>query len=817
MCFLENLNETQRSSVEYCDGPQLVIAGAGSGKTRVLTYKIAYLLQNPEFGLRPWNIMALTFTNKAANEMKQRIGMLVGSECAKALCMGTFHSVFAHILRLEANKLGFTSNFTIYDDADSRSLIATIVKGLGLSEKTYKASTILNRISMAKNRLITAKDYAASHSLVSQDAKANMGEIHRIYMHYEQRCKASNAMDFDDLLTNTWCLFKRFPDVCSLYAERYKYILVDEYQDTNYVQQSIVYLLAAKHQHVCVVGDDAQSIYGFRGAEIDNILRFDKQYDHVRVFKLEQNYRSTQNIVQAANSLIAHNQRQIHKNVYSENPTGDKLHLYEAYSDRLEAKYVCETIRRLKKEQTVEAYNHFAILYRTNAQSRLFEDELRMNSIPYKIYGGLSFYQRKEIKDILAYFRVIVNFDDEEALKRVINYPMRGIGATTLQKISLAASQNGVSLWTIINNIEQYQLAVNKGTKAKLCSFALMISSLHNRLDTLNAVDMSKAIIHETGVYENLKNDTTPEGLARQENMEELFNQIQSFIDEKMESNEQDGSFLPNFLQEVSLMSDIEETHDDENQEKVSLMTIHSAKGLEFPIVFIVGLEENIFPSIRSCDSLRLLEEERRLLYVAITRAEKQCYLSCAKMRYRFGKMEYDTPSRFIKDIDRRYISCEADNMDDFTYGDNWNLQKNMQAMSIKMWQAKEKAIDKDPKYWGNKSVENVKATEERQQKTILSKHPGMSASAKHLKPLGLWANTHGTGNGLDAMSTSSNPQKNVCGLEPGKEIEHQRFGKGIVLKIEGSGDNTKATVKFEEQIGTKQLLLKFAHFKIIQ
>ena len=813
--LLDKLNDSQREAVTYCDGAQLVIAGAGSGKTRVLTYKIAYLLQQRDLQLLPWNILALTFTNKAAKEMKQRIGELVGQDLARALFMGTFHSIFARILRHESSRLGYTSRFTIYDDADSRSLISTIVKEMGFSDKEYKASSVLHRIGMAKNRLITAEKYANEGSIRTLDAQQQMPELYKVYRLYEQRCKMANAMDFDDLLVNTWRLFNQFPDVCAMYAERFKYILVDEYQDTNYVQQCIIYQLAKEHKRICVVGDDAQSIYGFRGANIDNILSFERQYAGAKMFKLERNYRSTQTIVEAANSLIAHNQRQIRKDVYSENSKGDKLQLFEAYSDRLEAVHVCDTISKLKRLSHEGLYSDYAILYRTNAQSRLFEDELRKRGIPYTIYGGLSFYQRKEIKDIISYFRAIINPDDEEALKRIINYPTRGIGATTIQKIVVAATENEVSLWDVISQPSAYNLPVNKGTATKIEGFVGLLNTLRSNLDKLNAAELGERVIRDSAIHSEIFSDNSPEGLARQENIEELTNELQAFVDDRMEEDNCSAVGLVDFLQEVSLLSDIEHSdNNDEQNEKgaVSLMTIHAAKGLEFPVVFIVGLEENIFPSLRSCDSMRLLEEERRLLYVAITRAEQNCYLSCAKTRYRFGKTDYDPPSRFIKDIDPHYIQHVMQDMDEAQFGDNWNKYRALSFGDRTSFRRKEnRSDDRSDNYRSTSKQEYTSsAFNNSANGQTLSKDRNHSSFKKltteFKQPI------------RSTISEEKSPiQTSVGGLSQGTIIDHQRFGRGEVQRIEGKGENLKVTVKFEGGVGTKQLLVKFARFTIVK
>ena len=644
--ILTQLNDSQRVAVEYCDGASLVIAGAGSGKTRVLTYKIAWLLQQ---GMAPWQILALTFTNKAAREMKERIGRLVGEEQARYLQMGTFHSVFARILRAEADKLGYNSNFTIYDQTDARSLVKTIIKEMGLDDKVYKPSSVADRISMAKNHLLLPQAYQQS-SWAADDASQKRPQVSNIYIRYAERCRQANAMDFDDLLVQTWILFKNHEDVRRKYVEKFQFVLVDEYQDTNYAQQQIVYQLTQERQKVCVVGDDAQSIYSFRGANIDNILNFQSMYDNAKLFKLEQNYRSTQLIVKAANSLIKRNERQIPKNVFSENEHGERLQLKPAYSDREEAMIVTQDIKRLKAKDHC-SWSDFAILYRTNSQSRSFEEQMRKDGIPYRIYGGLSFYQRKEIKDVIAYFRLIANPNDEEAFKRIINYPARGIGDTTVGKIIQAAQAYGVSLWQVIKEPGLFPMDVSKGTMTKLQNFRQLIEGWIERLQTEDAYTLGHDIIMNSGISKDIYSGRNPEDLSRQENLEEFLGGMQDFVESRKEEDMGDEVYLPDFLQEVALLTDLDSDEGDSN-DKVVLMTIHAAKGLEFPTVFVVGLEENIFPSPMCTNSMRELEEERRLLYVAITRAEKHCILTCAQNRFRYGRMEYDTPSRFIRDID---------------------------------------------------------------------------------------------------------------------------------------------------------------------
>ena len=623
MSFLDDLNESQRKAVEYCDGPSLVIAGAGSGKTRVLTYKIAYLLSQ---GMKPWNILALTFTNKAANEMKQRIGALVGNDMARSLNMGTFHSVFSRILRVEAASIGYAPNYTIYDESDSRSLIKTIIKEMQLDDKLYKPASVSSRISMAKNHLVLPQDYAMNRNLLERDREQRVPAISSIYSVYCERCRMANAMDFDDLLTNTFTLFNEHDDIRLKYAEKFKYILVDEYQDTNSVQQKIVWQLSKEHLHVCAVGDDAQSIYAFRGANIDNILDFTEQFKGTQLFKLEQNYRSTQRIVKAANSLIRHNERQIPKDVYSRNDEGERIMLKEAYSDREEALIVCNEIKRIRREERCE-YADFAVLYRTNSQSRSFEEAMRKAAIPYKVYGGLSFYQRKEIKDVIAYFRMVVNPDDEEAFKRIVNYPKRGIGGTTVDKISGLASVAGVSLWRVICEPDRYGLSVSKATMVKIDGFKELVLGFIDKLVTTDAYTLGMELVKSSGISADLYADRSPENLSRQENLEELLGSMQEFVESRKEEGFENETGLVDFLKEVSLQTDIESETADDSASRVSLMTVHSAKGLEFPTVFVVGLEENIFPSLMSLNSRREIEEERRLCGNNTCRAPLHTYI----------------------------------------------------------------------------------------------------------------------------------------------------------------------------------------------
>ena len=774
--ILQQLNDSQRDAVLYCDGASLVIAGAGSGKTRVLTYKIAWLLEQ---GMKPWQILALTFTNKAAREMKERIGRLVGDEHARYLQMGTFHSVFARILRAEADKIGYSSNFTIYDQTDARSLVKAIIKELGLDDKVYKPSSVADRISMAKNHLLLPQQYAQS-AWASDDAQQKRPQVSNIYIRYAERCRQANAMDFDDLLVQTWLLFHHHEDIRQKYVEKFQFVLVDEYQDTNYAQQAIVYQLTKERQKVCVVGDDAQSIYSFRGANIDNILNFQSQYQNARLFKLEQNYRSTQLIVQAANSLIRRNERQIPKNVFSKNEHGERLQLKPAYSDKEEAIIVTQDIKRIRRQDHC-AWSDFAILYRTNSQSRSFEEQMRKDNIPYRIYGGLSFYQRKEIKDVIAYFRLIANPDDEEAFKRIVNYPARGIGDTTVGKIVQTAQTYGVSLWQVIKEPVLFPMEVSKGTMTKLQNFRELIEGWITRLDTEDAYTLGHDIIMNSGISKDIYSGRNPEDISRQENLEEFLSGMQDFVESRREEDLADQFFLPDFLQEVALLTDLDSDDGDSN-DKVTLMTIHSAKGLEFPTVFVVGLEENIFPSPMCTNSMRELEEERRLLYVAITRAEKHCILTCAQNRWRYGRMEYDTPSRFIRDIDPELIQVQSDGALDKSFERNrseWMQNSRPVATQFK--------ADPKPRAVGPRQAE----------KPVDPFGPNFKRLYQAVAPR--------------SMATDPNP----CELREGLRIEHQRFGIGTVTRIEGSGENTKATVEFKNA-GTKQLLLKFAKFKII-
>ena len=797
--ILSQLNDSQREAVMCTEGPSLVIAGAGSGKTRVLTYKIAYLLQQ---GVKPWNILALTFTNKAAREMKQRIGNLVGNDIASRLVMGTFHSIFSRILRAEAEHIGFNSNYTIYDEADSRSLVKSVLKEMGLDEKTYKPSTVHNRISMAKNHMISAYDYSNDVSAVRRDKEQRMPNIYKVYLAYAERCKQANAMDFDDLLLLTYKLFKDNEDIRQKYAERFKYVLVDEYQDTNTVQQRIVWQLTKENQNVCVVGDDAQSIYSFRGANIDNILDFREMYDGAKLFKLERNYRSTQHIVEAANSLIRHNERQIPKDVYSKNGDGEKIVFKPAYSDKEEAIIVCKDIKQIRKQENCE-WDDFAILYRTNAQSRAFEEAMRKENIPYRVYGGLSFYQRKEIKDIIAYFRIVVNPSDEEAFRRIINYPARGIGNTTISKIYSKAYESGVSMWDVISNPIKHQLDVNKGTLGKINAFKELVERFIAKADNTDAYELGREIILDSGIKNDLYSDSSPEYVSRQENLEEFLSGLQDFVESRHEEGD-DHLMLVDYLQEVSLLSDLD-SDDGEESSRVTMMTIHSAKGLEFPTVFVVGLEENIFPSPMATSSKRELEEERRLLYVAITRAEKHCILTCARNRFRYGRMEFDTPSRFLSDIKPSLLKIEKESGETspFTttrprfgsYGDRFQ-NSNPVASQFRADPKPREVVHRE-----ERGVDPLSSSFKR----VLS-----SAGANMRRVSSLTSSSPNV-----RTPNHPSPSSPASSLSIGNVIEHDRFGIGDVINIEGSGENTKATVKFRN-VGTKQLLLKFAKFKVI-
>ena len=783
--YLDELNESQRAAVLYNEGPSLVIAGAGSGKTRVLTYKIAYLLDS---GYDARSILALTFTNKAAREMKERISRQVGVERARYLWMGTFHSVFSRILRTEAESIGFTSNFTIYDSSDSKSLIKSIIKEMHLDDKVYKPGTVQARISNAKNHLILPDAYAANAELYESDAAAKIPAVRDIYRFYWERCRQSDVMDFDDLLLYTYLLFKQYSDICRRYAEHFQYVLVDEYQDTNFAQHSIVQQLTGIHRKVCVVGDDAQSIYSFRGANIDNILKFTQLYNDARLFKLEQNYRSTQTIVKAANSLIEKNREQIRKEVFSKNEAGEPITVFSAYSDVEEGEIVAGKIAQLHTREGY-GYDDFAVLYRTNAQSRIFEEALRKHALPYRVYGGLSFYQRKEIKDVIAYFRLAVNPNDEEALKRVINYPARGIGDTTLGKIVNAANIHKVSLWTVLCEPLSYNVNLNKGTHAKLQGFRDLIAGFVEAATSKTAYELGGEIVRQSGIISEIYQDRSPENLSRQENIEELVNGMHDFCATRQEEGNE-HILLQDYLSEIALLTD-QDNDKDEYVPQITLMTIHSAKGLEFKNVFVVGLEENLFPSPMSGLSYKALEEERRLFYVAITRAEEHCFLSYAKSRFKYGKMEFSNPSRFLSDIDSRYLNLPQGEAIARKVDEGATRFRQSNLFSVSREEREERYIDRHtPSMFDGGEIPQephrfVKPTPPRTLRKIPTAGTSVSSSAS----------THG--------------------VSVGQTIEHERFGLGEVIRVEGTGDNCKATVRFRN-VGEKQLLLKFARFKVV-
>ncbi|KAA6350483.1 ATP-dependent DNA helicase PcrA [termite gut metagenome] len=754
--YIDELNETQYEAVVYNEGPSLVIAGAGSGKTRVLTYKIAYLLEN---GYAPWNILALTFTNKAAREMKGRIASMVSEKRVQALFMGTFHSLFSRILRVEAAHLGFSSQFTIYDTADTKSLLRSISKEMGLDEKIYKTSIVQSRISQAKNRLILPSVYASNRDVYESDCRAKMPAVRDVYLQYWNRCRQANVMDFDDLLFYTFILFRDFPDVLSRYQEQFCYVLVDEYQDTNFAQHSIIFQLVKERQRICVVGDDAQSIYSFRGADIDNILRFSEIYPNTRLFKLEQNYRSTQTIVQAANSLIKKNQRQIYKEVFSEKDLGDPLVVFQTYSDTEEGEMTANKITELHQEEKY-SYTDFAILYRTNAQSRVFEEALRRHGILYRIYGGLSFYQRKEIKDVIAYFRLVVNPNDEEAFKRIVNYPVRNIGEVTVAKILSSARNNGVSLWEILCKPLTYELPVNKSTSAKLQNFRELIESFRTDAREKNAYEMSMDIVRRSGIMNDVYSDNLPENRDRKENIEELINGIHDFCSIRQEEESTPHILLVDFLSEIALLTD--QDTDTNEGERVSLMTIHAAKGLEFSNVFIVGMEEGLFPSFMVSESAQALEEERRLFYVAITRAKVHCFLSYAKIRFRYGNTEFANPSRFLHDIDVHFLQ-----------------------------------LSRNTEYYTDEISTRI-----RRKESVKKEQTFPNTSRKMTK--------------VTSLTSSSFANTANTTVRIGQTVEHERFGIGEVLKIEGEDESIKVTILFKN-VGNKQLLLRFAKLKVVE
>ena len=776
--YQQELNPSQCDAVLYTDGDCMVIAGAGSGKTRVLTYRIAHLLEE---GVDPWSILALTFTNKAAGEMKQRIAARVGENRARYLWMGTFHSIFSRILRSEADKIGYTSNFTIYDQTDSQNLIKSIVREMQLDDKTYKPSVVQNRISNAKNRLITASAYIQNADIYKHDQFKRIPMVGKIYERYEQRLRQSDAMDFDDLLLNMFLLFREHPDVQEHYGTSFRHILVDEYQDTNYAQHCIVWQLTRYGAKVCVVGDDAQSIYSFRGANLDNMLKFSKLYPDSKLFKLEQNYRSTQTIVEAAGTLIDKNHAQIKKKVFSENEKGDKIKVLCAHSDLEESEMVVNRLLDLHTFKDVP-WREMAILYRTNAQSRPLEEALRKRGLPYKIYGGLSFYQRKEVKDVIAYMRMSVNPNDEEAFKRIINYPARGIGQTTVSKIQTSAMESGVSLWAVLCNPTEYNLEVNQGALAKLTAFRTLMESFMTDASTLTAQQLSARMVEEAGIMRELKADTTIEGESRMQNVDELLNNIAQFCKDREEEGN-DKCLMTDYLSEVSLLTDQDnETEDD--VEKVTLMTVHAAKGLEFDAVFIVGLEEHLFPSDMSGDDERQIEEERRLLYVAMTRARKYLHLLFATTRFRYGNVDFCSPSRFLKDIDSRYLNMPAGG-----------------------------TLGTVPFGSGKKSLNSQPWLE--QKGTVPGSRFGQNSGFESKPVSKPWE--HGRFQKVtESMLKDSAPAQSATGLKEGSVIEHERFGIGSVLTIEGSGDNAKARIKFLN-VGEKTLLLKFARYKVLK
>lgn len=780
----EQLNSSQWDAVRKCDGPLLVIAGAGSGKTRVLTFKVAYLL---EHGYRPWEVLALTFTNKAAKEMNNRITQIVGDSTANGLWSGTFHSIFAKILRIECDAIGYKHDFTIYDTADQRSLLKTIIKEMQLDDKVYKPNIVSNRISDAKNRLMLPEQYAADEELIAHDRMNNIGEVHHIYTTYWQRCRTAGAMDFDDLLLYTYLLFDRAQDIRLKYANRFRYILVDEYQDTNYAQHMIISQLTRENHHICVVGDDAQSIYSFRGANIDNILHFNRQFPELQTVKLERNYRSTQRIVEAANSIIAHNRGQIQKKVYSENEEGECLTVMATASDKEEAAKVCGTIGRLRRTEGV-GLDEMAILYRTNAQSRSFEDALRQRNIPYRIYGGLSFYQRKEIKDILAYFRLLTNLDDEEAFKRIVNYPARGIGNTTLQKIFTASREHNASLWAVAEQPTHFGVDLNRGILAKLESFSNLILEFRAKSQNISAYDLAVEIIVSSGIKGDLAHEEGPEGESKRENVEELLGSIKAFEKERLEESGQVYTSLTDYLSQVALLTDQDQK--DDGTPKVTLMTIHAAKGLEYKTIFVTGLEQDLFPAASAAMFPREMEEERRLFYVAVTRAKQFCFLTYAKTRFRFGSFEYCEESQFIREIDKRYIQHDGDSFDRTALGTTPSHRASLFGQQQQVRRA-------------NIFGDNPMPTSSPRP----SFTPTQSATpTRTLRRAGSFASTPATRAATEAKAKS---------LQIGTIIQHERFGKGKVIALEGSGDGSKAQVEFEN-CGTKNLLLKFAKFTVV-
>lgn len=777
MQYLNELSEVQREAVTTYKGPSLIIAGAGSGKTRVLTYRIAHLLKQ---GVPPWNIMALTFTNKAAREMKERIAKVVGDKTARQLWMGTFHSIFMRILRAEADKLGYPSAFTIYDTADSKSLVSSIIKELKLDTQTYKSGEVFGRISSAKNNLITPQAYASNTQLVAFDRQTRKPEISKIYALYVQRCYKASAMDFDDLLINTNILFRDFPEVLAKYQDKFKYILVDEYQDTNYSQYLIVKKLASLHQNVCVVGDDAQSIYSFRGAKIENILNFRNDYPDYKLFKLEQNYRSTQTIVNAANSVIAKNQRQIQKVLFSAKEEGEKVKIIKAYTDQEEGFMVAASISEIAQREHAD-FKSFAILYRTNAQSRIFEESLRKRNIPYRVYGSLSFYQRKEIKDTLAYFRLTINPNDDEALKRVINFPTRGIGSTTMERLETAANEKNESIWITIGKLNEYNPGLKPAAMAKVIQFYNLIKQLGTIAFTTEAFDAAQTIVISSGIMKEFKTDNSIEGITRLQNIEELLNSIKEYSDTQKEEGIAESTTLADYLENVSLLTDAD-TDKPEDRNKVSIMTIHSAKGLEFDYVFLAGIEEELFPSRMSTGTPEELEEERRLFYVALTRAAKLATLSHAQVRYKWGTLTNSIPSRFIKEIDPKWI----ENADDTDIDNNTGWGFGQQST---------RTMRSNPSTFGNDRLRQSNGD--------------INANKRLKKIVDTDSSRTPTTNSLGDYTEPEN-------ILPGMHVLHDRFGSGEVVDIEGEGQNRKATVEFKA-VGRKSLLLKFAKLKVVE
>jgi DNA helicase-2/ATP-dependent DNA helicase PcrA len=775
--YLNELNEAQKEAVLHMNGPMIIIAGAGSGKTRVLTYRIAHLMNQ---GIDSFNILSLTFTNKAAREMKDRISKVVGSSEAKNLWMGTFHSVFARILRSESDKLGFPSNFTIYDTQDSVRLLSTIIKEMQLDKERYKPKQVLSRISQFKNSLITVNAYFGNSDLMEADKMASRPQMGKIYTQYVERCFKSGAMDFDDLILRTNELLNRFPEVLAKYQDRFRYIMVDEYQDTNHSQYSIVKALADRFQNICVVGDDSQSIYAFRGANIQNILNFQKDYDDVSIFKLEQNYRSSSNIVKAANSIIEKNKTRLDKEIWTANSEGSKIKIMRTFSDAEEGRFVADSIFENKMNKQLHNDN-FAILYRTNAQSRAIEDALRKKDIAYRMYGGVSFYQRKEIKDTLGYLRLLINPNDEEAFKRVINYPARGIGSTTIDKLAVAANHYKKSIFEILQNLDSIDLKINSGTRLKLANFATMIQRFQIEAQTKDAFEVTELLVRQTRIIKDLEADGTPEAVSRVENVQELMNGIKDFIDAQ-KVKEEDAS-LAFFLEDVALATDFDNDKKDDKP-RVSLMTIHLSKGLEYPIVYIVGLEETLFPSAMSMNTRSELEEERRLFYVALTRAEKEAYISYAESRYRWGKLIDCEPSRFLEEIDEQYLE---------------HLRPRYKAQQNKF-------ISGD--IFGDIPPNTVRFKKPLSRTTMPKPKQIPKTIQPKFKPSSKFKK-------LENSSTVSNTNLFDSTITVGNFVEHQRFGKGEVISLEGIGANKKAEITFANH-GTKKLLLQFAKLKIL-